>query len=93
MAENFIGADLAKPDDPGFVEVAVMDYCNSGIWIYRFRGDMKWEEMEEWLEKNTDFKLTQCEWMIGQPGETLHVHRPAFSIAKDTKLNSSLSVF
>ena len=94
MSENFIGVDLAKPDDPGFIEVIVLDYANGNAWVYRFSGDMTWEDMEEWLEKNTDFKPTQCEWLIGRKNEKLHVYQALpFPIRKDTKLNSSHSVF
>lgn len=86
--------EFKRTSGPNWIEVAVMDYSTSSVWIYRFDGDMEWKDMEEWLEKNTNFKPTQCEWMIGQPGENLHVYQPImFPITKDTELNSSFSVF
>ena len=87
-------AESKRTSGPNWVEVAVMDYSTSSVWIYRFDGGMEWEDMEEWLEKNTNFKSTQCEWMIGRPGERLHVYQSLmFPITKDTKFNSSHSVF
>lgn len=85
--------EFKRTSGPNWVEVAVMDYSTFSVWIYRFDGDMKREDMEDWIEKNTDFNPTRCEWMIGRPGENLHVHQPImFPITKDTKFNSSYSV-
>lgn len=51
------------------IHIAVMDYCSGTIKMYSpdiLEDDVQDEDVEHWLEDNTEFKPSQCCYMFSE---------------------------
>ena len=50
------------------IHIAIMDYFNGSIKLYKheFPANAQDEEIEAWIEDNTDYKSSSCEYMFSK---------------------------
>lgn len=66
LIEKYIG--FAEPTNLVTVHIAVLDYCSGCIKKYTHEFNIGWqtEDVETWLEDNTDYKDSQCYYMASK---------------------------